>query len=113
MTARKTLTSGAMVALLGALWIAGSATAHPPTGTPAEPGDVRVAGVIAPLLQYQGRLTDPGTGEPVADGSHTMTFRLYESELGSTELWIETKEVSVQDGVFRTVLGDKTSLDQR
>jgi hypothetical protein len=41
-----------------------------------------------------------------------MTFRLYESESGGTELWTETKDVSVQGGVFSTVLGDKTSLDQ-
>jgi hypothetical protein len=57
-------------------------------------------------------LTDPNSGEPVADGSYTMTFRLYDSESGSSELWTETKDISVQDGVFSTILGDKTALDQ-
>jgi hypothetical protein len=104
--------SGIMVVLLGVLWIAGSATAHPPSDTPPESGEVRVAGVTAPLLHYQGRLTDPGTGEPVADGSHTMTFRLYDTESGGTELWTETEDVSVQGGVFSTILGDKEPLDQ-
>jgi len=112
MTAKRATMSGALVILLGVLGIAGSATAHPATDTTPGSGDVQIAGITAPLLQYQGRLTDPGTGEPVVDGSHTMTFRLYASASGGTEFWTETKDVSVQDGLFSTVLGDKTSLDQ-
>jgi hypothetical protein len=113
MTAKRAMMSAALVILLGVLWIAGSATAHTAPDTPPGSGDVHIAGVTAPLLQYQGRLTDPGTGEPAADGSHTMTFRLYESASGGNELWTETKDVAVQDGVFSTILGDKTSLDQK
>jgi hypothetical protein len=66
---------------------------------------------VASELQYQGRLNDPATGEPVTDGSYSMTFRLYDSELGITALWTETKDVAVQDGVFSTALGDTTELD--
>jgi hypothetical protein len=67
--------------------------------------------VVAPVLQYQGRLTDPDTGEPVDDGSYTMAFRLYDVESGGSWLWSETKDVSVQGGVFSTALGDTEALD--
>ena len=64
------------------------------------------------LLQYQGRLTDPGTGLPVADGSYTMVLRLYGEPSGGKSLWAEAKDVPVRDGLFSTVLGDTTPLDQ-
>jgi hypothetical protein len=111
MIIKKTVASGVMVILLGVLWVAGSAIAHPPEDSHPGSGEVRLAGVTAPLLHYQGLLTDPGTGEPV-DGSHTMTFRLYDSESGPTALWMETEDVSVENGVFSTVLGDVEPLDQ-
>ena len=64
------------------------------------------------LLQYQGCLTDPGTGGPVADGSYTMVLRLYGEPSGGKVLWAEAKDVPVQDGLFSTVLGDITPLSQ-
>ncbi len=75
-------------------------------------GGVAPQAVLTPLLQYQGRQTDPGTGEPVADGNYTMTFRLYDVASGGSALWTETKDVPVADGLFNTVLGDVTALDQ-
>jgi hypothetical protein len=71
-----------------------------------------VAGAISPLLQYQGRLSDPSSGEPVEDGSHTMVFRLYTGPSGGTALWTEAKDVPVQGGLFSTALGDTTPLSQ-
>jgi hypothetical protein len=66
---------------------------------------------VTPLLQYQGRLTDPDTGDPVADGVYEISLRLYNVESGGTPLWTETEDVSVQGGLFSTVLGDTTPLD--
>jgi hypothetical protein len=106
------VTSGALVILLGVLWIAGSVRAHPPTTDRGAPDLVSVAGQTTPLLQYQGRLTDPDTGEPVPDGSYSMTFRLYDTVSGGTALWTETKVVSVEGGVFSTVLGESSALSQ-
>jgi len=68
-------------------------------------------GVVTPLLQYQGRLTDPTTGQIVADGTYSMSVQLYDVETGGTALWNETESVAVQDGLFSTVLGDTTALD--
>ena len=96
-----------IVVLAGLLvWVGGS-------GSLAQgEGGVGPQAVLTPLLQYQGRLTDPGTGEPVADGNYTMTFRLYDAATGGSALWTETEDVSVQGGLFSTVLGDTTALDQ-
>lgn len=64
------------------------------------------------LLQYQGRLRDPSSGAPLADGSYTMAFRFYAIPSGGAALWTETKDVPVRDGLFSTVLGDTAPLDQ-
>ncbi len=63
------------------------------------------------LLQYQGRLLDPGTGDPKPDGSYQMILRLYDAATGGSILWSETKDVAVSDGLFTTFLGDAVALD--
>jgi len=63
------------------------------------------------LLQYQGRLLDPGTGDPKPDGSYQMILRLYDAATGGSILWSETKDVTVSDGLFTTFLGDADALD--
>ena len=103
-----TITVGALLILLS---IVGSVAAHPSGGEAIGQREARLADAVPPLLQYQGRLTDPDTGEPVDDGSHTMVFRLYSTASGTSDLWTETKDVSVEDGVFSTTLGDVTALD--
>ena len=67
-------------------------------------------GFVTPLLQYQGRLTDPTTGQIVADDTYSMSVQLYNVETGGTALWTETEFVTVQDGLFSTVLGDTNAL---
>ena len=108
----KALRTTLIAAVLLGLLIAGSARAQPSLRDRQDQGVASLADEVVPLLQYQGRLTDPDTGEPVADGSHTMTFRLYETASGGSELWTETEDISVQNGVFSTLLGDQTPLDQ-
>jgi len=73
--------------------------------------DIKAASAVSPLLQYQGRLSDPGTGAAVADGAYSMTFGLYDVASGGSPLWAETKDVDVQGGLFSTALGDTTTLD--
>ena len=75
-----------------------------PANTPAAP-------TPAHLLNYQGRLVDPATGAPKADGSYSMTFRIYDAATDSNVLWTEIKDVTVAKGLFSTLLGDTTALD--
>ncbi|RLT36632.1 MAG: hypothetical protein DWI57_14560 [Chloroflexi bacterium] len=62
------------------------------------------------VLSYQGRLADPTTGAPKADGSYSMTFRIYDAATGGTILWTEIKDITVSKGLFSTLLGDTTAL---
>jgi hypothetical protein len=110
MKTRGTITAVAILALMGLLMMITNVGAHPPAG-PSNQGTTSVAVDVPPLLQYQGRLTDPASGEPVEDGSYTMAFRLYDVESGGSWLWSETKDVPVEGGVFSTTLGDWEPLN--
>ncbi|MBN1484739.1 MAG: hypothetical protein JXA37_08450 [Chloroflexia bacterium] len=56
---------------------------------------------------YQGQLTDPA-GAPVPNGTYEMVFRLYGEvdDAVGTELWSETQNVAVNDGLFNVSLGE-------
>jgi len=99
---------GGIITLVGALGlvallVAGSAGAFPPEGP-------LVQGGAPPLISYQGLLTDPGTGDPVADGDYNITFALYDVEFDGSPIWSETQTVSVNGGLFNVLLGSETAL---
>jgi hypothetical protein len=60
---------------------------------------------IPKMISYQGRVTD-ASGVPVADGTYTMQFRLFNAEVGGDQRW-ESGDVSVttSGGVFNVLLG--------
>lgn len=80
------------------------------TAPPQQPAGP--SGAITPLLQYQGRMTDPTTGQAVADGVYAVTFSLYDVASGGTAKWTETKNLPVTGGLFSTALGDTSPLPQ-
>jgi hypothetical protein len=86
------------------------AAAGPPQPQTGDNHVSGVAAVVAGQIGYQGRLLDAG-GAPVADGLHTLTFRLFDVAAGGAALWSETKSVTASDGLFITHLGDTTVLD--
>ncbi len=63
------------------------------------------------LLNYQGELRDPATGELVADGSYDMLLRIYDVQSGGSSLWEGTytaangNAVQVANGIFSVILG--------
>ena len=62
------------------------------------------------LISYQGRLTD-ATGIPI-EGSRSVTFRIYDSEVAGNLLWNEThSNVTATEGIFEVLLGSVTSLN--
>lgn len=63
----------------------------------------------SPRISYQGRLTD-GTGNPVADGNHTIVFKLYHQASGGSALWEETQDLETSNGVFSAELGAVNDL---
>jgi hypothetical protein len=88
---------------LVALLLAGSAGAFPPERPSAQGG--------APtLISYQGQLTDPSTGNPVADDDYPMTFKIYDAQVAGVEIWSETQIVAVSGGLFNVLLGSVNPL---
>lgn len=74
-------------------------------------GDARAE--VPLLLNYQGRLLD-AAGSPY-DGSFTVQFAIYGSEIAGSPLpagtpWIETQTVTVTQGLFHVLLGGVTPL---
>jgi hypothetical protein len=76
-----------------------------------------VYSAINDQINFQGKLTNPD-GTNVANGSYTLRFRIYTDPSADAAnacaanscQWEETKSVVVTDGIFRTSLGDTTSL---
>ena len=65
--------------------------------------------VTPPMINFQGILLD-GVGTPVADGSHSTTFTLYNRPVGGTVLWTETQSVTTSAGLFSVLLGTTTPI---
>lgn len=65
---------------------------------------------VPSVMSYQGYVTD-ASGAPVADGTYSFTFSLYESAAGGSQVWSEThSSVQVQSGLFAVVLGSANPL---
>ncbi len=79
-----------------------AATSFAPACPPA-------AAQVPSVMGYQAALTDL-SGAPVADGNHTIVFRIYDTDQGGSPLWSETQTVAVTRGVFSTVLGTQSPL---
>ncbi len=60
-------------------------------------------------IGYQSVLTD-AVGNPVADGSQDITFKIYNVSTGGSALWTETQTVTTTNGVFSAALGSVSSL---
>ena len=79
-----------------------------------------VAGILATsvayaevpsTMSYQGRLTTPA-GVPVADGTYSIAFRIYDDSTGGNLLWEEVKSVTTKGGLFSVQLGETNPLNQ-
>ncbi len=65
------------------------------------------AAVVSDAIPIQGQLTN--NGDNPLDGNHSITFRLYETELEGSALCTDTKTVNVNDGLFNAYLEGCTS----
>jgi hypothetical protein len=65
---------------------------------------------IADVISYQGRLLDSG-GSPAADGTHQVTFELYDADAGGTVRWSSgLRTIATTDGFFMYPLGDSAAF---
>ena len=93
--------------MLGSTWFVALAIAG--VLTVAGPGSAGASSAIPTVFNYQGILR-LGADNSLANGSFTMTFRLYKSltpTIGKEVLFTQTiSGVVVRDGIFSVVLGD-------
>ncbi len=67
---------------------------------------------VPSAINFQGNLTDPGTGNAIADGAYDMDFSLFDANIDGVQLWSESQlGVSVQNGIFNVILGSVNQLD--
>lgn len=62
------------------------------------------------LMNYQGRATD-ASGDPVADGIHTVRFDLFNNATTGTSFWNEQTSVTTSGGLFTHVFGSVTPMN--
>ena len=61
-------------------------------------------------INFQGKVVNKTAGTNIADGSYTFVFSLYSVSTGGSNIWTESKSVTVTNGIFQTLLGDTTAL---
>lgn len=66
---------------------------------------------IPQTINYQGVLKDP-FGNVVPNGNYDLTFTLYDAETGGTNLWSESKNLNITNGIINTALGSVTAIPQ-
>lgn len=60
--------------------------------------------VVSPTFSHQGRLLN-SSGNPVADGTYTIVYKLYHASSGGTPLYTSSASVAVTDGYFNSSFG--------
>jgi len=62
---------------------------------------------VPATMSFQGRLTDPATGDAIPDGTQLMIFRLFDAASGGNEVWTEThNSVTLVNGLYNVILGN-------
>jgi hypothetical protein len=71
------------------------------------------AAAASRTINYQGRLTELN-GTPVADGTHSITIRLYDNQTAAegASKWADTYSVQTRNGYFSVLLGSTTPFSQ-
>ncbi|MEX0785023.1 MAG: hypothetical protein WD939_00145 [Dehalococcoidia bacterium] len=80
----------------------------------ADSGESAGPSGVPSVISYQGLLTDPGTGQPVPNGTYNMSFSIFNAPAGGVLLWQEPAAgaipVSVANGTFTHLLGSDVPL---
>ena len=56
-------------------------------------------------ISYQGLITK-ADGSPTDDGSYEILFKIFETADGGEAIWSENQEVTVNNGIISTILGN-------
>ena len=69
------------------------------------PTGVTSPDVMPGMVNFQGLLRDPATGNPYADGIYTLECRLYTALTGTKAIWGAKYQAYVREGYFNIMLG--------
>jgi hypothetical protein len=61
-------------------------------------------------INFQGKVVNKTAGTNISDGTYSFVFSIYSVSSGGAAIWTETKNLTVTNGIFQTLLGDTTSL---
>lgn len=68
---------------------------------------------VPPMMNYQGQLTDPGTGLPVPDDNYALAFVIYDATTNGNNLYQESHPVvAVVNGYFTVTIGQYVNLSE-
>jgi len=67
------------------------------------------AGAVPNLLAWQGVALDEGD-VPLATGTYTFTFSIYDDPVGGTLMWQESQSVAVVNGLVNVLLGSSNAI---
>jgi len=67
-------------------------------------------GQVPQLINYQGVLIEPATGQPVPDDTYSITFSIYDVASGGSAIWSESHSVDTKNGLYSVILGSITAL---
>ncbi|MBI4699626.1 MAG: collagen-like protein, partial [Deltaproteobacteria bacterium] len=67
---------------------------------------------VPALVMHQGRLYGAKDGKPI-DGELSMLFAIYDSQITPTALWLETQQVSFENGYFSVALGSNLPFTEK
>ena len=89
-----------------------SADVNPPTNEPsgyspsAVPSGITSPAVMPGMINFQGLLRDPATGNLYADGVYTLECRLFTAISGTKAIWGARYDAYVREGYFNIMLGE-------
>ena len=78
------------------------------------PSSSKAQNAVPMLINYQGELRSPTTGQPFPDGPYDMVFKIYNVQSAGTPLWEGTHStananpVQLVGGIFSVILGSGT-----
>jgi hypothetical protein len=77
--------------------------------SPVFTSDLQASSIEFPI-SIQGVLSDED-GKAVPNGSHNITFSIYNEASGGTRLWEESQSLASSGGLFDTLLGKSKPID--
>ena len=77
-------------------------------------GPLLAFGAVPQRINFQGRLVDPATKNPITDPSAGVTFRICAADSDCTsspnKMWEEQQTLDLNNGVFEAVLGNSVPI---